>query len=128
MTAEELFFGEAGTGPSSDLAHATTIVAQMVGSFGMAGTLVSFEAVENGPISQGIVAKVLANNDSRRAVERLLGQAKADTSALLDQNRHLVIALRDELLLREELVGDEITDVLREAAARHTLESSISDN
>jgi len=84
--------------------------------------------VENGPISQGIVAKVLANNDSRRAVERLLGQAKADTSALLDQNRHLVIALRDELLLREELVGDEITDVLREAAARHTLESSISDN
>jgi hypothetical protein len=47
---------------------------------------------------------------------------------LLDENRHLVIALRDELLLREELVGDEITDVLREAAARHALESSLSDN
>ena len=31
---------------------------------------------------------------------------------LLDDNRHLVIALRDELLEREELVGDEIVDVL----------------
>jgi ATP-dependent Zn protease len=121
MTAEELFFGEAGTGPSSDLAHATTIAAQMVGSFGMAGSLVSFEAVENGPINQGIVAKVLTNDDGRRAVERLLGQAKADTRKLLDENRHLVEALRDELLEREELVGDEITDALREATARHDL-------
>jgi cell division protease FtsH len=121
MTAEELFFGEAGTGPSSDLAHATTIAAQMVGSFGMAGSLVSFEAVENGPINQGIVAKVLTNDDGRRAVERLLGQAKADTRSLLDENRHLVEALRDELLEREELVGDEITDALREATARRDL-------
>ena len=70
----------------------------MVGSFGMAGSLVSFEAVEAGPISQGIVGKVLANEDARAAVERLLDQAKADVHTLLDDNRHLVIALRDELL------------------------------
>jgi cell division protease FtsH len=126
MTAEELFFGEAGTGPSSDLSHATTIAAQMVGSFGMAGSLLSFEAVENGVINQGIVGKVLGNDDGRRAVERLLGQAKADTRTLLDENRHLVEALRDELLQREELVGDEITDVLREAAARHDLSQTHS--
>ena len=74
------------------------IAAQMVGSFGMAGSLVSFEAVEAGPITQGIVGKVLANEDARHAVERLLDQAKADVHTLLDDNRHLVIALRDELL------------------------------
>src|SRR5262245_6865201 len=62
MTAEEQFFGESGTGPASDLIAATRIAAQMVGSFGMAGSLVSFEAVEAGPISQGIVGKVLAND------------------------------------------------------------------
>jgi ATP-dependent Zn protease len=118
MSAEELFFGESGTGPSGDLVHATRVAAQMVGSFGMAGSLVSFEAVEPGPISQGIVGKVLGNEDARAAVEKLLAQAKADVQAMLDDHRHLVIALRDELLAKDELVGDEIVEVLRRAEAR----------
>jgi ATP-dependent Zn protease len=121
MSAEELFFGEAGTGPSGDLVHATKIAAQMVGSFGMAGSLVSYEAVEAGPLSQGIVAKVLGNEDARAAVEKLLDQAKADVHKLLDDHRYLVIALRDELLAKEEIVGDEIIEVLREAEARNRL-------
>jgi cell division protease FtsH len=124
MTAEELFFGESGTGPGGDLSHATRIAAQMVGSFGMAGSLVSFEAVEPGPVMQGIVGKVLANEDARAAVERLLGQAKADVHTLLDNNRHLVIALRDELLQREELVGEEIIDVLTEAEQSKRLDAA----
>jgi ATP-dependent Zn protease len=123
MTAEEIFFGESGTGPGGDLAHATRIAAQMVGSFGMAGSLVSFEAVEAGPISQGIVGKVLANEDAKASVERLLDQAKAQVHTLLDANRHLVIALRDELLDRDELVGDEIIDVLVEADKRQRLDA-----
>ena len=122
MTAEELFFGEAGTGPSGDLSHATRIAAQMVGSFGMAGSLVSFEAVEAGPIAQGIVGKVLADKESRQAVEAILAQSKEDVRALLDENRHLVAALRDGLLERDELVGDEIVEVLRDAERRHALE------
>jgi ATP-dependent Zn protease len=122
MTAEELFFGESGTGPSSDLAHATRVAAQMVGSFGMAGSLISFEAVEAGPISQGIVGKVLGDKDARRAVERILDQAKGDVRALLDANRHLVVALRDALLDREELVGDEILATIAEADVAHRLE------
>ncbi len=36
-------------------------------------------------------------------------------AGLLETNRHLVEALRDALLDREELVGDEILDVLRDA-------------
>ena len=96
-------------------------MAQMVGSFGMAGSLVSFEAVEQGPISVGIVGKVLGNEDARASVERLLDQAKVDVHRLLDENRHLVVALRDELLQREELVGDEIIDVLHEAENRKAL-------
>jgi ATP-dependent Zn protease len=121
MSAEELFFGESGTGPSGDLVHATKIAAQMVGSFGMAGSLVSYEAIEAGPISQGIVGKVLGNEDARNAVEKLLEQSKADVRRLLDDNRHLVMALRDELLAKEELIGDEIVEVLREAEAKHRL-------
>jgi ATP-dependent Zn protease len=125
MTAEELFFGESGTGPTSDLAQATRIAAQMVGSFGMAGSLVSFEAVESGPFSSGIVGKVLNNDDARRGVERILDQAKHDVRELLDANRHLVIALRDQLLERDELVDEEILDTIIEADARHRLEPEV---
>src|SRR4051794_19322555 len=122
MTAEELFFGESGTGPSSDLSHATRVAAQMAGSFGMAGSLISFEAVEGGPLSQGIVAKVLSDKDARRRVERILDQAKGDVRSLLDTNRHLVIALRDALLERDELIGDEILATLGEADVARRLE------
>jgi cell division protease FtsH len=121
MTAEELFFGESGTGPSSDLAHATRIAAQMVGSFGMAGSLLSFEAVEGGPLQQGIVSKVLGDETARRSVERILDQSKSDVRDLLDGHRHLVIALRDALLERDELVGDEIIDTIHEAIAAQQL-------
>lgn len=117
MTAEELFFGEAGTGPAGDLSAATRAASLMVGAFGMAGSLVSFEATEAGPIAQGIVSKVLGDKEARKAVERILDQAKYDVRLLLDHNRHLVAALRDELLLRDELIGDEIIEVLEHAAA-----------
>jgi hypothetical protein len=46
---------------------------------------------------------------------------------LLDDHRHLVIALRDELLERSELVGDEIVDVLREAEARRSLSTAAGE-
>ena len=41
MVAEELAFGESGTGPSADLAEATKIAATMVGALGMGGSLLS---------------------------------------------------------------------------------------
>ncbi|HEX5616134.1 MAG TPA: AAA family ATPase [Acidimicrobiia bacterium] len=122
MVAEELFFGEAGTGPSGDLSHATRVAAQMVGSFGMADSLVSFEAVEPGPLGQGIVAKVLSNDDARRALSEILDSAKREVTDLLGRNRHLVEALRDALLEREELVGDEILEALRAAEAEFQAE------
>jgi ATP-dependent Zn protease len=122
MIAEELYFGESGTGPGADLAAATRLAAQMVGAFGMAGTLVSFEAVEPGPVSQGIVARVLADDEARSAVERLLERAREDVRQLLDQHRYLVTALRDSLMDQEELVGEEIIDVLQHAQAVHDLE------
>ena len=39
LVAEEMCIGESGTGPGGDLATATSLAAQMVGSFGMAGSL-----------------------------------------------------------------------------------------
>jgi ATP-dependent Zn protease len=114
--AEELAFGSASTGPAGDLSYATQLAAQMVGSYGMGGTLVSYEAVESGPMTAGIVAKVLSNDAARKRVEVLLVEAKETARRLLAENRHLVEALVGSLLARNELVGDEITDTLERAA------------
>ncbi len=128
LVAEELFYGESGTGPSSDLASATAMAAQMVGSYGMGKHLISYEAVDNGAYTGGnIVAKVLSNEDSRREVEELLARIKRETTVLLRENKDLVEALRDALLAREELLGDEIHDVLAEGYRRRELKESIRD-
>ncbi|WP_432546816.1 AAA family ATPase [Kineococcus sp. SYSU DK004] len=118
QVAEELFFGDVSTGPSGDLQAATTTAAQMVGAAGMAGTLVSFAAVQNGAFADGnLVSRVLGDAEGRRLVEALLAEQKEAVRELLGRHRHLVAALRDALLERHELIGHEITDVL--AAAAH---------
>ncbi|MGN6474563.1 MAG: AAA family ATPase [Mycobacteriales bacterium] len=116
--AEEMFFGDVSTGPSGDLLYATNVAAQMVGAAGMTGTLISFAAVQGSALSDtNIVGRVLADNDGRARVEELLQEQKAAIKARLEANPHLIEALRDALLDREELVGREIVDVLETAAA-----------
>jgi ATP-dependent Zn protease len=55
-------------------------------------------------------------------VQALLERQKAVAWELLSANRHLVEALRDALVDREELIGDEITDVLEAAQAQHVID------
>ncbi len=110
--AEELFFGETTTGPASDLASATRTAAQMVGAAGMAGSLVSFAAT-----GRDLVEAVLADARARDQVESVLDDARGTVRRLLAANRDLVEALRDALLDRHELIGDEIVEVLEAAMA-----------
>jgi cell division protease FtsH len=109
LVSEELFFGESGTGPASDLAQATTLAAQMVGSFGMAGSLVSYDAIAEGPIgSKNLVGRVLADGEGKAKVEEILSDQRERVKALLEENRDVVVGLRDSLIARDELVGEEI--------------------
>jgi cell division protease FtsH len=118
MAAEDLFFGETGTGPSSDLVAATTLVAQMIGVYGMGENLASLEAVQSGAHSgANIVAKVLSSEDTRDELNSKLKSTMDEVTGLLTENRDLIEALRDALLEREELLGDEITGELEKALA-----------
>ena len=120
QAAEEIFFGDISTGPAGDLLYATNVAAQMVGAAGMTDTLISFSAVQGSALSDtNIVGRVLADADGRERVEKILQDQKSHTRALLEENRHLVIALRDALMERHELIGREITDVLNRAHADH---------
>jgi cell division protease FtsH len=119
MAAEELFLGETGTGPGSDLATATEVAAMMVGALGMAGSLISYEAVAEGAVNRkNLVGKVLSDPEAKARVETLLQAQKHRVLGVLAENRDLVEALRDALIARDELVGDQITEVIEEALAR----------
>ena len=112
LVAEELFYGESGTGPAGDLATATNIAVEMIGSLGMGGSLISFRAADHGIVGGNLVAAVLADTKARDAVDSLLNEQKAIVVSLLRDNRHLIEALRDELLDRDELAEREILEVL----------------
>ncbi|HET7483057.1 MAG TPA: AAA family ATPase [Actinomycetota bacterium] len=128
MSAEEMFYGESGTGPSSDLHAATVLAAQMIGSYGMGNHLMSYEAIDDGMFSSAnVVSKVLHNEESRNEVDELLARIKLEVTTLLYENKDLVEALRDALLTREELLGEEILAVLEEADRQRELQQSLKD-
>lgn len=121
MVAEELFFGESGTGPAGDLLAATNSAVEMVGSLGLGDSLVSFRALSNNPFSGNLAAKVLGDKSSREAVDTILHEQKLEVTRLMSANLHIVEALRDALLEREELIDDEIEDVIKAAEATRAL-------
>ena len=115
MVAEELFFGDTSSGVAGDLQAATEAAAQMVGSFGMAGSLISLDAVRAG--NANIVAKVLNDDFCREKVDSILNSARDEVRSVLSEHAYLVEALRDALLEREELIGSDIGGVLEMAQA-----------
>jgi ATP-dependent Zn protease len=135
MASEELFEGESGTGPAGDLAMATQVAAEMVGSLGLAGSLISFRAMSETVFDPGLVGRVISHGESKRAVDMLLKREKAAVKRLLRSNSRLVMALRDALLDRDELIGDEILDVLdgaggkrAQAAARRAARARVASS
>jgi cell division protease FtsH len=116
MASEQLFLGESGTGPASDLAAATEVAALMVGALGMTGSLASFEAIGEGPVNaRNLVAKVLGDTEGKGRVEYLLADQKRRADKVLEDNRDVVDALKRALMERDELVGEEISRVIVEA-------------
>ncbi len=120
MVAEELFFGEASSGVAGDLQAATLNACQMVGQLGMGVTLVSAAAMEYP--AGGIVSKVLSTDGGRAEVDDLLHASKASVTQMLEAHRAVVEALRDALLDREELIGEDILAVIRESQSQPAAE------
>ncbi len=116
MVAEELAFGESSTGPSGDLMSATKVACELVGAAGLGGSLVSLAAYQQGPFGgSDLVGRTLADPHTRPEVDRILAVSKARARALITANVHILEALRDALLERDELIGEEITAVCEAA-------------
>jgi cell division protease FtsH len=122
LVGEEIWFGQTTTGPSSDLVNATRNAAAYVGLFGMGKSLVSLGAVAPTVMDGDPVRSVLSDPDRRKEVEAILEDCRVRVRALLQQKRHAVEGVRDALLEREELIGDEIEALMAELGEREPLE------
>ena len=126
LVAEELFFGESGTGPASTCSrrdHAR-------GADGRARSAwpVRWSPTTRSPRVRSArrtsSARCSPTTTARHASRRSSTTQKAKVTKLLDENRDVVVALRDALIARDELVGDEIMQQIETRAgfARSGLE------
>ncbi|MDQ4149239.1 MAG: AAA family ATPase [Actinomycetota bacterium] len=127
QTAEEIWFNTSTTGPSSDLYWSTILALNYVGRYGMGKRLLSYEVLQ--PTWGGDrYSAMLSDKEVKEEVDELLKRCKAETRALLEKRRFAVERIRDELLEREELVGDQLEVLMQEisdaiAASRPKLPS-----
>jgi cell division protease FtsH len=124
--AESIWFGQTTGGPSSDLRTATWLAARYVGEFGMGQSLIS-AALDADQIKE-VVGATLGNADRRREVDALLNDCRERVRNLLLKKRHVVEGVRDALLEREELVGDEIEVLMAELGEREPIEVPVTGN
>ncbi|MDJ0953434.1 MAG: hypothetical protein QNJ81_07125 [Acidimicrobiia bacterium] len=126
MTAEEVFAGESGSHAARDLAHATGLAVDMVGRYGMAGSLVSLGSIQQR--RSRLIARALDDPRTRKDIETLLREAKRDTVRTMLEGRHIVIALRDALMRTGRLDAGEIRDLIASAEqVRHTDDEVLVD-
>jgi ATP-dependent Zn protease len=139
MAAERVFYGENSTGVGGDVQAATDRAAWMVGACGMAPEYVELRwsaethddesedqarervmkrfqrigtQIVNRTGSGTMEAAVLHDHSQRQMVEQLLGQAYLAAHHLVEANKEAVGRIADELVLRRELYGDEILQLL----------------
>jgi len=113
--AERLEYGEASSGISSDLAAATTIASQLVGQLGNGPGLLSLEAAAM-PTAANLVAKVLADEESRQAAEAYMSEGAERAELMVTRYRVALHEIADLLCEHDEVEGQRIRDVV----ARHT--------
>jgi cell division protease FtsH len=115
QAAEEVWYGTSTTGPSSDLQWSTLLALNYIGRFGMGKRLLSYSVLPPGMWGQEqSFQHMLNDNEIKDEVDTILKRCKADVTAVLKRRSFAVERIRDELLEREELVGDELESIMNE--------------
>jgi cell division protease FtsH len=121
LAAEEIWFGDTTTGPSSDLRHATRQAAIMLGLLGMGDNLISYGVLPQNGFSDGPIGAILSNPDNRKAIGELLVSCKREAVELLKVNEPAIRALAERLLEKDEVAGEELEELMQsKAVARAT--------
>lgn len=113
--AEQLEYGEASSGISSDLAAATNIASQLVGQLGNGPGLLSLEAAAI-PTAANLVAKVLSDEPSREAAEAFMVEGAERAAVMVETYRTALLAIADLLCENDEVPGAHIVDIVAQHA------------
>jgi cell division protease FtsH len=146
MAAEHVFYAENGTGVGGDIQGVTFRAAAMVGFSGMGPAAIDlshkdfasdeereeaearvaerYERIGMKIISRSrgmtqsgdAIASILADPHKRRAAAQILGQAYITAVAVIRHNRDKVAYIADVLVERKEIFGDEVLELLDQAA------------
>jgi cell division protease FtsH len=121
LVAEDVWYGQTTTGPSSDLETATKLAAAYVGLFGMGKSLISVGAIQPSMMDGDPIRNVLSDPERRKEIDDLLNSCRRQVRQLLESKRHVVEGIREALLEREELIGDEIEELMAQLGEREPL-------
>lgn len=114
--AEIQEYGEASTGIASDLAAATNIAAQLIGTVGDGDSLLSLEAAEM-HMAGNITAKVFADDQSRVQADDIMNKAADRSACMLLEHRGALLAVADALCQHDELTGDLVHEIVATAVS-----------
>jgi cell division protease FtsH len=121
MVAEQIAYGQSSDGATGDLANATRTAAEYVGIRGMGKSLVSVAAQRPTDDTPTIINMVLNDRDLRLEVDQILHDCRNQVEGLLRSKWAVVEGVRDALLEREELIGDEIEELMAQLGEREPL-------
>jgi len=116
--AEEVVFGEAWTGVTSDLQTVTAIAEAMVKEYGMSedlGLVAHAEDRRNNFLNMGPGERVYSEETARRIdaeVSRIVDNCYANAVQILRDNRAAIDRVVELLLEREVMDGDELRAIL----------------
>jgi cell division protease FtsH len=116
LIAEQIWFGQSTSGPSSDLQAATYRAAMYVGLYGMGKSLIS--AQWDADYAGTAINATLGDPARRKEIDDLLNECRERCRQMLLVKRHVVEGVRDALLERGEIIGDEIEALMAELGER----------
>lgn len=105
--AEIQELGEASGGVADDLATATELAAELVGTLGAGSSLFSLQAAQVDG-AENLVAKVLRDERARATADELLHAAADRAACTMLEHRRALLALADALYEADELSGDDV--------------------
>jgi cell division protease FtsH len=143
MAAERVFYGETSNGVGGDVQSATAQAALMVGAsamgpaevivtplddeteaearervlkrFATIGIQIMNRTSGGGPFAENPIAGVLGDPEKKKLAAQILGQAYVSAHNLMLHNKDGVSQIADELVVRREVFGNELIQILDRA-------------